>query len=243
MRLPPKTFSKYVGRLGELIAEGEAVPVRDVQVVSGGNYLKRETYYRTEQEVSWPEFVQWRTKCVTLLGQVVPPGSLHRRTVDSFDKLDSTPSALRGGVAFLKSIDDDLQNGFLDSLASDVEAEVAADLLGQATRLLEDDTSQQVGHLPAVVLAGAVLEKGLRSLCEQLTPPEPVSNATGHPLTMSPLIDALKRRGVFNEVMASQLRAWAALRNSAAHGHSDRFTKEQAQAMVSGVRHFLAGHL
>lgn len=243
MKLPPQTLAKYLGRLDELIAEGEAVPVRDAQVPSGGNYLSGETYYRSTRKVGWSEFVAWRTKCVTVLEQIVPPSSLHRRTVDSFDKLESKPTVLRGGIAFLKSIRDDIENGFLDNLASEVEAEMAADLLGQALRLLEDGASQHAGHLPAVVLAGAVLEKGLRSLAEQQTPPEPTDNSAGQPMTMIPLVDALKRRGVFNEVTASQLRAWAALRNSAAHARVDEFTREQARTMVSGVQAFLAKHL
>ncbi len=124
-----------------------------------------------------------------------------------------------------------------------IESEMAADYLGQAERLLGNGTTAQFSHVPAVVLAGAVLEKGLRSLCEQLTPPEATTGAEGQPLTMAPLIDALKRRAVFNEITAKQLRAWAAIRNSAAHGHLDEFTKEQALSMVSGVSDFLGRYL
>jgi hypothetical protein len=242
MRLPPKTLSKYLGRLDELIAEGERVPIRNVSVVSGGNYLSGETYYKQEREVDLSAFIEWRTKSQTLLDQIIPKQSVHRATVETFNKLKNTPNSLQSGVSFLKSIRDDLQTGFLDSLASEIESEVAADLLGQAARLFEE-TPQEITHVAAAVLAGAVLEKGLRSLCEQLTPPEPTNGAAGQPLTMNPLIDALKRRGLLNEVSASQLRAWAAIRNSAAHGRTDQFTREQAHAMMSGVITFLAQHL
>ncbi len=79
MRLPPQTLSKYLGRLDELIAEGRAVPVRNVSVPFGGNYVSGETYYKQVKEVGWPEFVEWRTKCQTVLDQIVPRQSAHRQ--------------------------------------------------------------------------------------------------------------------------------------------------------------------
>src|SRR5689334_24978819 len=113
MRLPPQTLSKYLDRLDQLIAEGQAVPVRNVSVPSGGNYLSGETYYTQVKEVGWREFVEWRTKCQTALDQIVPRQGGHRQTVDTFSKLKSDPSCLLFGISFLKSIHDDLQNGFL----------------------------------------------------------------------------------------------------------------------------------
>jgi hypothetical protein len=54
------------------------------------------------------------------------------------------------------------------------------------------------------------------------------------------LIDALRKRKAFNEVMAKQLRAWAEIRNHAAHGRFEEFTSEQVKAMVAGISMFLA---
>jgi hypothetical protein len=77
-------------------------------------------------------------------------------------------------------------------------------------------------------------------MCEQLSPPEPTTGSNGKQLTMSPLVDALRKRNAFNEVMAKQLRAWTGIRNSAAHGRFDEFTSDQVKAMVSGISTFLA---
>jgi hypothetical protein len=242
MRLPPQTLSKYLGRLDDLIAEGEAVPVREVSVPARVG-LRGETRYKQVKEVAWPGFVEWRTKCQTLLGQVIPLGNVHRETAEKFNLLNADTGSLQFGIAFLKAIRKDLQDGFLDSLASHVESELAADYLAQAERLLEDGATRQFTHVPAAVLSGAVLEKGLRSLCQQLGPPEPTTNAAGQPLGMARLIDALKGRGVFNELTAKQLRAWADIRNNAAHGNVTEFTREQADAMVSGIGDFLRRYL
>jgi hypothetical protein len=59
---------------------------------------------------------------------------------------------------------------------------------------------------------------------------------------MNTLVDALKRRQVFNEVQAKQLRAWAAIRNSAAHGKFEEFTRHQVAQMIEGITAFIAQH-
>ena len=76
-------------------------------------------------------------------------------------------------------------------------------------------------------------------MCGALEPPEPVHSAKGAPLAMMALIDALKKRVAFNEVQAKELRAWAGVRNSAAHGHFSEFTRAQVESMVSGVLRFV----
>ena len=61
----------------------------------------------------------------------------------------------------------------------------------------------------------------------------------GSPLGASSLIDALKRRNVFNELQAKELRAWTAVRNAAAHGNFSEFNREQVESMMSGVTRFI----
>jgi uncharacterized protein YutE (UPF0331/DUF86 family) len=57
------------------------------------------------------------------------------------------------------------------------------------------------------------------------------------------LIDDLKKARVYNETKAKQLRAWADIRNRAGHGEFDQFDRKQVQAMITGVRDFLADFL
>ena len=60
---------------------------------------------------------------------------------------------------------------------------------------------------------------------------------------MNPLIDDLKEAGVFNEIYAKQLRAWADIRNAAAHGQFEEFTKEQVALMIEGINQFLFNYM
>ena len=67
--------------------------------------------------------------------------------------------------------------------------------------------------------------------------------SNGNKLTLNPLIDELKTAGVFNELIAKQLRAWADIRNAAAHGEFDRFSRSDVETMIKGIDSFLATYM
>ena len=146
-------------------------------------------------------------------------------------------------VSTLKALKEDFEKGFLGNLLLQIEAEISADYMGQAERLLKERQSGKYDHVPAAVLAGAVLEKSLRTLCDNHTPPIPTVNSKGELKTLNPLIDDLKKVGVFNELKAKQLRAWADIRNKAAHGEFEKFTRSDVEGMIKGIGDFLAVHI
>lgn len=124
-----------------------------------------------------------------------------------------------------------------------VEAEVAADYMGQAEGLLKEGQPGKFDYVPAGVLAGALLEKALRTLCDEQQPPVSIVNAKGELRTLNSLIDELKKAEVFNELKAKQLRSWADIRNAAAHGPFSDFGKADVAQMISGINNFLADYL
>lgn len=109
--------------------------------------------------------------------------------------------------------------------------------------MLKEGVSGKYEHIPAAVLAGAVLEKNLKTICQQQNPPLAIVSEKGKPLMLNALIDALKKRSIFNEVVAKQLRAWVDIRNSAAHGEFENFTKEQVGLMLIGIQSFVSNYL
>jgi hypothetical protein len=107
-----------------------------------------------------------------------------------------------------------------------VEAEVAADYMGQAEGLLKEGQPGKFDHVPAAVLVGAVLEKALRTLCNKQQPPVSIVNAKGEPRTLNPLIDELKKAGVFNELKANNFPVRVArLREDITEGAFIRFAE------------------
>ena len=143
----------------------------------------------------------------------------------------------------MEALREDLEKGFLDELVLRVEAEVAANYMSQAEDLLGEGVPGKFDHVPAAVLAGAVLEKALRTLCNQQQPPIATADTKGIPKTLNPLIDDLKKAAIFNELRAKQLRAWGDVRNKAAHGEFDQFKKSDVEQMIQGINNFLADYL
>lgn len=97
--------------------------------------------------------------------------------------------------------------------------------------------------MPAAVLCGAVLEDALRRLCQKQSPPIDILKPGGDKKTLEPLIQELQRANVFNKLVADQLRAWAKIRNYAAHGEFHEFGRGDVDLMLPGVRQFLAAHM
>jgi hypothetical protein len=155
-------------------------------------------------------------------------------------ELKGDESSLTGAIAFIKGIKSTLENGFLHELSARIEAEVAADYIGMAERILLESSVEKFHHISAAMLIGAVLEKGLKDLCLKQEPSIPCLNEKGAHKTLNPLIEDLKKAGTISELKAKQLRAWADIRNAAAHGQFKGFSVVDVQQMIQGITHFLA---
>jgi hypothetical protein len=248
MNLPTALLTKSVARLDSLIAEGKSI-LDDAKEIpptvrhnewSGRSSVIGPAY----KKLDWRRFVEWRTKAATLLARIVPKNHVHRATVEAIPTWSSgTAALLQGAISLLKGVKDDLEQGFFDDLSLEIETEIASDYMGQAECLLKDGQWGKFDHVPAAVLAGAVLEKALRSICSLQQPPVPVLNSKGEPKTLSPLIDDLKKAGAFNELKAKQLRTWAGIRNHAAHGEFDQFNRSDVEAMIPGIKSFLSDYM
>lgn len=241
MSLPPKLRASVLARFDELIAEGKKL-VESIEVIpphsSGSVYITYTTYDWDPQWLS-----RWKTNCTTLLGPFASRDAKIKEQVDVFTQTGGKKGEVQYCLGILEAFRDDFDKGFLDNFASRIEAEVAADYMGQADELLREGQKGKYDHVPAAVLTGAVLEKSLRTLCDQQTPKIATLTANGDPKTLNPLIDDLKRAGVFNELKAKQLRSWADIRNKAAHGEFDQFTRGDVEQMIHGVSNFLGDHL
>ena len=227
MPLPPEMRKKYLARFDQLVAEGEA-------------FLTKTATHGLLHD---GRTAGWKANFASLLSQVLPPKSCHRWLVAEMMTQTITVDWFRRHVTILRALRDDFAGDFLGDLGSQIEAEVASDYMGQAERLLTEGQAGRYDHVPAAVLAGAVLEKAFRTLCGKQASPIATTDGKGRPLMMNGLIDALKKGGAFNEARAKQLRAWAAVRNHAAHGEFDEFSRSDVEQMVQGVSAFLASRL
>jgi hypothetical protein len=243
MTLPPRVFKKYLARFDELIQEGERIykVLKDIPTF----------YFLTADEVISPLTPQeleaqqklegWNVNYLSLLDQILPPRSVHRKSLDETVRLSSP--LLNTRISQLKGLKDDFHKGYLGDLRLEIEAAIATDYMGQAEQLLAEGQSGKYDYVPAAVLAGAVLEKSLRTLCDKQSPSISTVNDKGKPLRLTALIDVLKKNNLFNEPTAKQLRAWADIRNSAAHGDFDKFNPSDVPLMIQGIKNFLDTHM
>jgi hypothetical protein len=186
---------------------------------------------------------EWRSQTLTLLRQVMPSSAPYTKQLEKFLEDGNKKVLFDRLYGIFKGAYQDFKAGMFDNLKLEIESNVSCDFLGQANALLNDKELVDYSYLPAAVLIGAVLEKTLRSLCENANPKIETVNENGRAKKMSAMIVDLKKAGVINEIRSRQLETWNAIRNSAAHGKIEEFTKEQVAAMLQGVQDFMAQHM
>ncbi|MCT7969733.1 DUF4145 domain-containing protein [Laspinema sp. D1] len=248
MTLPSRIFNKYLTQFNEIIDEGNELFNKIKDIKEPSRIAVNTSIILTEEEKNllYDQITQWEIHYFSLIDIILPLKSTHRSFIDKKDseKLSGQKTRLRTHLARLKGIKEVYIKGMFSDLSLEIEAEIAADYMGQAEQLLTEGQKGAYDHVPAAVLAGAVLEKGLRALCLKQEPPLSVVNANNNkPLMMNGLIDVLKSAGAFNELKAKQLRAWADIRNDAAHGNFDKFQKDDVETMIKAINHFLADYL
>jgi len=134
-------------------------------------------------------------------------------------------------VGALKALRADYEAGHLERVEQLVEADLFADFLQMAEHLVEQ------GYKDAgAVLAGGVLEEHLRKLCARNGLP---TDAAGRPKKAEAMNSDLASASVYSKLDQKSITAWLDLRNKAAHGKYNEYTREQVGLMLEGVREFL----
>ena len=131
-------------------------------------------------------------------------------------------------IGVIKAIKSDFENGYLLDTRTLIEAEVFDDFLEQAEQLFNKGYYQ-----PAAVIAGCVLEDGLRKLCKKNSVALPAK------ATIDPINVELAKAGIYNKLQQKKVTALADLRNKAAHGEWNEFTKKDVEDMIRDVRRFM----
>jgi hypothetical protein len=250
MPLPIEVDTKIRKRFGDLIAEAESLAA-EVQRINGENLAKAEHWMGDRHQrgpgprldtIGETDFFCLRTKALSLLEMFVGSGSHITTLRDEILSMQDADFTQRL-CGILKGLKDDYKQGMLEPLVDQIEANVTADYLSQVEQLLKEGTTGNYDHIPAAVLTGAILEDSLRRLCQRQNPPISLERPDNSPKMLNTLISDLKKAKVFNELKAKNLRAWAGIRNAAAHGNFAAFNRQDVERMLSGVQHFLADYL
>lgn len=133
------------------------------------------------------------------------------------------------GVAL--TVKHDVENDLLGSIKGLLQADIFADFLEIGEHLLDEGYKDA-----AAVTIGAVLEDGLRKLCEKHG--IEILKPNGSSLTIEPLNTELARKGIYSKLMQKQVTSWAHIRNKAAHGEYAEYDIAQVKMMLSFVQSF-----
>ena len=234
-----KLKEKYLARFDELITEAKKIAQTKETLKLYPNAPKSKS---TKTIVHSTMFKSWKTKIISLLENIVSEDSQHYQEIKRIYNQKSMFDNYEYIFSLLIALRDDYSHGYLDELSVQIEAEISCDYMEQAETLLTGDNTDN-SYIPAAVLSGAVLENNLRAMCEKQKPPIKTKKQNGDNKTLTPLIDELKKAKVYNELKAKQLRAWADIRNAAAHGEFDKFNHKDVKDMISGINSFLADYM
>jgi hypothetical protein len=213
-----KIEQHIIQRMDALIAQGEEV-------------LKTREAGFSSFSVDASLAPQWGISCLNLLRLALDKTSDHYlRFNDLYSELTAFRAAEQA-LGILKGAKDDYEHGYIFEARTLIQAEVFEDFLEQAEHLLSGQYSG-----PAAVVAGCVLEDGLRKLCTR----------HGIALAPKPKLDTmnaeLAKTGVYSGLVQKQITALADLRNKAAHGQWAEFSDADVRQMIMQVRNIMAQH-
>ena len=245
MPLPPKIDAKIRSRFDELIEQAQKT-IEDMERDNReGHARQRNSNFIFMGEIQYQEtaFSALVTSAISLVQTVLGKTQRTDQITENLRKYLSGVEATKIILGILVGLKSDYESGLLDSLPEMIETNVASDYMGQAEQLLSEGIAGQYDHVPAAVLTGAVLEGALRTLCGRQHPPISTLKKNGDPKTLNPLIEDLQKANVYNKAKADQLRYWAKIRNYAAHGEFSEFKRDEVEAMITGIKTFLADYM
>jgi hypothetical protein len=177
------------------------------------------------------EVTRWRASAEQLLVQLLGKNNPY------YERFVEIIKRNRGGyyedvdscVAIIEAVQGDLQGGRLRSFRRMVEAEVFADFIGMAEHILDNGY-----YGAAAALMGGALERGLRDIAQSR---DVRLGASGD---LAGLNARLAQAGAYNAVRQKEVQYFIDIRNKAAHGHFDQFSRDDAKKLTEGVRELLA---
>jgi hypothetical protein len=148
----------------------------------------------------------------------------------------SSESNAKRAHAILQSIQTEIDCGWIFTVKKLVAAEIFSDFLEMAEHLIEQSYKD-----PAAVMIGSVLEENLRHLCTTNgIDIEVEKDDKLIPKKADRLNSDLAKAEIYTKLDQKSVTAWLDLRNNAAHGKYDEYSKEQVKLMLQGVTEFLA---
>jgi hypothetical protein len=215
-----------------------ALPQLD-ELIANYEGLKKQTQYDDFSDLNTEKAREFVTAAMSAIHRVAGPDSQY--TIQSQATIKEIPFyqvALMvqhlGGM--LKALRHAVASGYLASIQETIHANIFADFLEMAEYLLGEGFKD-----PSAVLIGGVLEEHLRKLCDKNTISTNVTDSKGvsRPKKAETMNTDLTSQNVYSKLDQTNVTAWLALRNKAAHGHYGEYTSQQVELLLQLIRDFI----
>ena len=183
--------------------------------------------------ISKTEIMKLNTRCITVVERASGFNSTYSKEVRRISKETGYPHTnVVKEMGVVEALLSDIESGYVKTIEEEIHGDVFSDYLEMASHLVSQGYKD-----PAAVMAGSTLEVHLKKLCERNDIETVKSN--GKPKTVDALNAELTKVGVYTKLDQKNVTAWLGLRNNAAHGEYDEYTKEQVRLLIDGVRDFI----
>ena len=149
---------------------------------------------------------------------------------------DPVPDSVQNGKGILNSIKTEIERGWLVTIKGLVAAEIFTDFIETAEYLLTQNYKDA-----AAVIIGSTLEEHLRQLCRKNgIDVEDERNGKKSPKKAESMNTDLTKNNIYSILDQKNVTAWLDLRNKAAHGKYNDYSKEQVELMISAIQDFMS---
>jgi hypothetical protein len=216
-----KLFSKRFQELEE-----------QAKVVLATQQTKHSEFVGRYETIDDDKYLEWKVKAKNLVSKVCGNDSEHYKEFlhgEVTATYESNYHVFRRVKSVFLAAKEDYEGGYLSSMRTLVQAEVFESELDQSSELLRSGYK-----LAAAVIAGVVLETGLRELCTKLN----IQHSK-----LDKMNSDLAKAGTYSLLEQKRITAIANIRNSAAHGKPEEFVESDVSNMIRDVGNFLASYL
>ena len=210
-----------IQRIDQLIQNADGV-LQTSEGGSAGSYVSEELFHA------------FRSASLSFLSMTFGKDHTH---YDEFNSqvTDSRTYYAKIGRGILSTAREELEGGWLSTTKGLISAEIFSDFLEMAQHLLDEEYKD-----PAAVMAGSVLEEHLRQLCQKHgISTETTKQGRPQPKKADALNSDLAKKEVYSKLDQKNVTAWLDLRNKAAHGKYQEYTKEQVSLMIQSLSDFM----
>jgi len=217
-----KIEEKYLERIGQLLEKAENV--KNTQRPNPEGVIG---FFSVDDNI----FNEWSVSCKNLIGKIAGESSSYYK--DFLRNVSyAAVNLVDCGAGILRGLKEDIEMGMLLDMRDIAIAEIFSDFLDMAQHLLDNEYKD-----PAAFLTGAVLEDGLRKLCQKNSIKVKISD------DISALNTKLADQNIYNRLIQSQIQTWKKLRDDADHGNFSEYNKQQVKDFLDWVGNFLSENI